>query len=178
MPNFQLKNLDHITKNVDVRLGETLQQLQAAINAISQQTASVPEGQQNVPAAPSSLTVTAAGGIFHIVIQDNNPSQVGLAVDYFVEYSTTSGFQNPHPIHLGPSRDTRQNLGNQTLYWRCYAQYSRASQVSAYTYYGSPSAVVGGGAVSGPSIPQPAGSGTSPSSGFNAGYGWGKLSTR
>lgn len=179
-PTFQLVHLDTLTKQ-DPRLGETLRQIQLAISNIATQNASAPEGLPEAPAAPTSLSVTAAGGIFDVAINDNNPVQTGIAPDYFLEYSTTPGFSTPTVVYLGPTRNWRRSLGNITLYFRTYAQYGRASQPSPTIYFGSaqtPTAVVGGGAVSGPT-PQPStGSGTAPSTGFDGGAGYGKKSVR
>lgn len=180
MPNFQFTHLDYLTQQ-DPRLGETFKQLQDVINNISQQTASVPQGQQTPPAPPSSLAVVASGGIFDIAIQDNNPSVTGIAPDYFLEYSTTPGFQTPVQIHLGPARNHRVTLGNQTLYWRSYSQYGRASAASGKVYFGNagaPTPVVGGGAIAGPTVQASAGSGTGPTSGYDGGNGYGVPSTR
>lgn len=179
-PQFEVKNLDYITQD-DARYGEAFRQLQTIINNLAQQTASAPEGLPDAPAAPTELVVTAAGGIFDIAIKDNNPSQIGIAPDYFLEYSSSASFTTPTQVYLGPVRNWRRSLGNQTLYWRCFAQVGRASQPSAKVYFGnpaSPTPVVGGGATSGPA-PQPSqGSGTGPTSGQDGGIGYGKRSVR
>lgn len=179
-PQFQLKNLDYISQD-DARYGEAFRQLQTVINNLAAQTASAPEGLPDPPAAPTSLVVTAAGGIFDIAISDNNPSQSGIAPDYFLEYSTSQSFATPTVIHLGPTRNWRRMLGNQTLYFRCYSQFGRASQPSPTIYFGNaaaPTPVVGGGATSGPT-PQPStGSGTGANSGQDGGIGYGRRSAR
>lgn len=179
-PQFQVKNLDYITQD-DARYGEAFRQLQTIINNLAQQTATAPEGLPDAPAAPTSLVVTAAGGIFDVAITDNNPAQNGIAPDYYVEYSTTPGFTTPTVIYLGPTRNWRRTLGNQTLYFRCYSQFGRASQASPIVYFGNaaaPTPVVGGGATAGPT-PQPSqGSGTGPTSGQGGGHGYGPKSVR
>ena len=182
MPNFQITNLPYHAKD-DPRLAESFQQIQDAINNLAQQTASVPVGQQAAPSAPSALSVTGSGGIFDIQIQDNNPANTGIAPDYFLEYSTTPGFTPSATIqvHIGPVRNTRLSLGNQTLYWRVYSQNGRASQTSGKTYFGSqssPTPVAGGGAISGPAIQPSAGSGTGPTTGQAPGVGYGILPVR
>jgi hypothetical protein len=174
-PQFQLVHLDYILKD-DVRYGETFRQLQAAINNLAAQNASAPEGLPDPPAAPSALVVTAAGGIFDVAITDNTPEQTGIAPDYFLEYSTTPSFGTPTVVYLGPTRNWRRSLGNQTLYFLCYSQFGRASQPSPKVYFGSattPIPVIGGGSTSGPA-PQPStGSGTGPTNGQGGGGGYG-----
>ncbi len=180
MPNLQIPNLDIITKR-DPFLGEALKALQTGLNTVATQTGATPQGVQSTPNAPSQLTVTAAGGIFDIAIEDNLPSQVGIAPDYFLEYSLTPNFIAPVVIHLGPARNHRANLGNQTLYWRAYSQNGRASQPSRKTYFGpqpSPTPVVGGGSISGPNPLASAGSGTAPTNGTRGGSGYGVLPVR
>lgn len=179
-PQLQLQHLDYLT-NKDPRLGEAFKQIQAVLNNMAAQTATAPEGLPDPPAPPSAIRVTAAGGIFDVAIDDNNPAQTGIAPDYYVEYSTTPSFNQPTVIYLGPTRNWRRSLGNVTLYFRSYGQFGRASQPSAPIYFGSaetPTPVVGGGAVSGPT-PQPStGSGTAPTSGQGGGSGYGRKSVR
>ena len=132
------------------------------------------------PAPPpiSSLTITAADGVFEATIQDNNPVMRGI--EYFLEYSSAP--QGPWTVvSLGPSRGPwRQFIGNRTLYWRAYSQYP-TSAPSNPVYFGpenAPTGVLGGGALNGPAPGASAGSGTAPSSGLVGGAGYGKVSTR
>lgn len=175
MANINFRHLPALTLK-DPLLGETLQTIQNALNNMAAQAAISADGDLPAPGAPAQLSVTAAGGIFDITITDNNPDGTQLAPDYFLEYSTTAAFVQPSQIHLGPARVWRGNLGNQTLFWRCYSQYGRASQPSPFTYFGSsanPTPVVGGGAIAGPA-PQPStGSGTTPTNGLTGGAGYG-----
>lgn len=178
--NIQLRNLDSIRKR-DTLLAEALDDLVKAISTVALQTGSVAQGNAPTPAAPSSLNVTAAGGIFDIAITDNNPQHSGIAPDYFLEYSLTASFAQPVVIHLGPARNFRANLGNQTLYWRAYSQIGRASQPSPKVYFGNsvtPTPVVGGGAIAGPNPLASTGSGTGPTTGLQGGSGYGALSVR
>lgn len=180
MPDVQLQHLDYHTKQ-DPRLGETLRQIQSILNNLAGQTATTPEGLPDAPAPPTSIKVTASGGIFEIAITDNNPSQTGVAPDYYVEYSTTPNFAAPVQVFLGPARNQRTTLGNVTLYWRCYSQFGRASQASAKVYFGSvssPTPVVGGGATSGPAPLPSQGSGTTPTNGQTGGEGYGPKTVR
>lgn len=175
MPNFQIPNLPYHQQK-DPRLGETLQAIQDAFNTMAQQAGISAQGQQITPTPPQQLNVTAAGGVYDIQIQDNAPSQTGIAPDYFLEYSTTPGFVAPVVVHLGPARNHRVTLGNQTLYWRTYSQFGRASQPSSPTYFGTaqtPTPVAGGGTITGPNIQPSTGSGTAPTSGTRGGSGYG-----
>lgn len=179
-PNLQLLHLAYHTQK-DPRLGETLSQIQKVLNNIAGQTATAPEGLQSPPAAPTSITVTAADGIFDVAIADNDPTNTQLSPDYFIEYSTTQNFLAPTVIYLGPARNWRRSLGNQTLYFRCYSQYARASQPSPTIYFGTtaaPTPVVGGGASSGPTVQPSQGSGTAPTNGQSGGSGFGKKDVR
>lgn len=177
--NFQVKNLDYL-RGQDPRLAEALQSLQDAVNTMATQTGAAPQGPPSTPATPSALNVTAAGGIFDIAITDNNPSQSGVAPDYFLEYSTQASFQQPVVIHLGPARNHRATLGNQTLYWRAYSQVGRSSPPSPPVYFGGPRPipVIGGGASFGPNPLPSQGSGTAPTSGLQGGSGYGILPAR
>jgi hypothetical protein len=117
------------------------------------------------PLAPTSLSVAAANGFFDAVITDANPQR---GVVYFLDYSTTPNFGSPRTISLGPARTEYKQLGNQTLYWRCYSQYL-GSNASSYTYFGTqanPTAVVGGG-TAGPAPMPSGGTGAGPSTGAN-----------
>ena len=180
MPNFQVPNLEYLRAK-DPRLAEVFDSIQNALNNIATQTGAVPQGPASTPSAPSGLNVTAAQGIFDIAITDNEPSQSNIAPDYFLEYSTTQSFQQPTVIHLGPSRNWRGTLGNQTLYWRTYKQVGRGSQPSRPIYFGGPAqpvAVIGGGASSGPTPLPSQGSGTASTNGLQGGVGYGKLPVR
>ncbi len=180
MSNLQIPRLDILTQR-DPMLGEALRALQDSLNTVAAQTGATAQGTQSTPNAPAQLNVTSAGGIFDIAIQDNLPSQIGIAPDYFLEYSLTPNFSTPTQIHLGPARNHRATLGNQTLYWRCYSQYGRASQPSEKTYFGTildPKPVVGGGSITGPNLLASAGSGTAPTNGTRGGSGYGVLPVR
>jgi hypothetical protein len=180
MANLQLPHIDYLRQK-DPRLAESLQAVQDAINQMALQTASSPSGPMPTPVKPTSLQVSASGGIFDIAIADNNPANSKLAPDYFLEYSTSPSFFQPTVIHLGPARNHRANLGNQTLYWRAYAQHGRSSQPSEPVYFGSqtaPTGVAGGGATAGPTPLTSTGSGTAPANGLQGGSGYGRLPVR
>jgi hypothetical protein len=174
-----LKNQAQI-KGLNPYLYESLVDLQAQVNSAASQVNAQPDGQNTAaPPAISSVQVTAAQGVFDIVIQDNNPVKRGVV--YFVEWSTTAAFNQPRVIYLGPSRDWRGFLGNQTLFFRAFSQYVETSGPSSPVYFGSlaqPTPVAGGGSISGP-VPQAgAGSGTAPTDGKTPGAGFGLTPSR
>jgi hypothetical protein len=131
-----------------------------------------PSGTIAPPGNISSISVTAANGIFDVAITDN--SSVVRGINYFVEADATAAFSRPHVYTLGPSRNARLALGNLTLYWRGYSQYL-GSQPSWPVTFGNPaSAVSGGGTTAGPA-PQPSmGSGTATGDGQQGGSGFGR----
>ena|ERR1700680_733154 len=161
----------------DPLLKEDLERIVTAVNQHAQTAGFDPTGPFPTPSAPTSLSVTALNGFFDAVISDSNP-QRGL--EYFLDWDTAPGFPAARTIPLGPTRTEYKQLGNQTLYFRCYSQY-RGSDPSPYTYFGTranPTAVVGGGA-SGP-VPAPStGTGAGTSAGANpfpsTGIGYGRI---
>lgn len=158
------------------QLYETIRDLEDGLNTIALHTAVSVVGPQVAPPAPVALNVKAANGIFDVQIQDNQPSDSGSTPEYFVEYSTS--LSGPWIVkHLGPSRNWRTSLGNQTLFWRTYSQYGRSSPTSDHVYVVGNAPIVGGGSA-GPTIQASAGSGTNPTSGLGGGVGYGRIPTR
>lgn len=151
----------------DPFVGETFRTIQDAVNraGITVGVDPSPAATYPPPTAPTSLSVAAENGFFDCVITDANPQR---GVVYFLDYSTTPNFGAPRTISLGPARTEYKQLGNQTLYWRCYSQF-QGSNISGYTYFGTqaaPTPVVGGGS-SGPAPMPSAGTGAGPSTGAN-----------
>jgi hypothetical protein len=153
-----------------------LDDLASQIQAGFRQVNATPAGITPAPPIVSALSVMAADGIFDAQIQDNNAVQRGVV--YFLEYSLVAS--GPWTvISLGPSRNWRGMLGNQTFFWRAYSQYP-TSEPSSPIYFGginNPTGVVGGGAA-GPTPQAPGGSGTSPSNGLSGGEGYGRQHAR
>lgn len=170
-------NYDHRSQIPDGPIKKALDDLASRISHVGVQVVAGTFGVTPAPPRISSLSVTAANGIYDIAIQDNNPVQRGI--EYFLEYSLTANFAQPTVIHLGATRNERRYLGNLTLYWRGYSQYP-TSPPSPVVYFGSASAptpVVGGGSA-GPA-PQPSnGSGTAPGNGLSGGQGYGSQPNR
>lgn len=162
----------------DPLLGRALDSIVEQIQNVATATASSTSGFAPAPNPITSLSVTASGGIFDVQVNDNSP--VNRGVNYFLEYSTTPGFQQPVVVDLGASRNYRATWGNQTLYFRAFSQYP-TSPPSSFVYFGpanNPTAVVGGGSAAGPAIQPSTGSGTAPNTGTTGGAGFGYTGAR
>lgn len=174
---LEVRNLPYL-RGQDAKLAEAVEDILKLVGNAATQTAANPSGLVGPPPTISSLAVVAANGMFHAVIQDNRPVLRGIS--YFIEWSTTPNFAQPHVIFLGPSRSHWMFFGSQTLYFRAYSQYPTGNP-SEPVYFGtaaSPTAVAGGGALAGPTpLPSP-GSGTAPTTGLNGGAGYGHEPTR
>lgn len=163
-----ISNLEDIRRD-NPRLAEALESLGRHIGAVADQTTATVHGTTQPPPPPDKLDVKAAGGIFEAAVTHNAPIQRGA--NYFLEYSTSPSFAQAYTLDMGASRNERRNLGNQTLYFRARVSYP-TSPPSDPIYFGSagqPTAVVGGGSVTGPN-PLPS-QGTGTSSGANGGDG-------
>ncbi len=114
-----------------------------------------------------SLSVAAADGIFDLAITDN--STLNRGIFYFAESDVTPAFASPYVHFMGSSRNLRVAMGNQTLYWRAYSQYLGSDTSEPVAFGTPPTAVVGGGTVSGPALQNSSGSGTA--SGSEGGSG-------
>ena len=169
-------NESHV-RQLDPLLAKALSDLEQRIANVATQVAASPFGETQAPPPIAALSVIASAGIFDIQIQDNAP--VSRGINYFVEYSTTPNFAQPHIVDLGASRSYRATWGNQTLYFRAYSQYT-TSQPGATVYFGSqnnPTAVVGGGSA-GPTPQASTGSGTASNNGQQGGAGFGYQPSR
>jgi hypothetical protein len=162
---FQVRNLADL-KIKNPRLYETVIDLITGIENVANQTNANPNGVIPPPNAPQALTVLGGGGIFDAAITDNSANYRGQS--YFLEYSANSGFNNPTVIHLGPARNWRGNLGNQTLFWRTYSSYP-TSNPSGSVYHGGamPESVSSSGTTE-PIIQPSQGSGTNNMGGFGS----------
>lgn len=153
----------------DPMMYETLTDIINGHDAAATQTNASSNGQTPTPPRINALTVQAKDGIFHASITDNG--QIYRGINYHLQYSTDPQFSAPITVHLGPSRDYRGHIGNQTLYWRAYSDYPTSAH-SQPVYHGGaqPLPVAGGGSQSGPTIPAGQGSGTG-QPGQISGYG-------
>ena len=141
------------------QLYEALRDITEAHNQLVQQINGNVNGAPAPPRPIQSLVVNAQDGIFHAQITDNGANYRGI--NYHLQYATDPSFSKPVTVHLGPSRDYRAQLGNQSLYWRGFSDYPTSAH-SDPVYHGgsSPALVIGGGSIAGPTIPPGQGSGT------------------
>jgi hypothetical protein len=174
----QIKYLDSIRSQgvFGQQVAEALNSLGIQVGNISQKVNVDPAGQQ-IAAPPNigSLSVLGANGVFDAAIVDAGTIQLGIL--YFLEYSLDINFTQPIVISLGPSRNWRGFLGNQTLFWRAYSQYTGSPTSSPVSFGTPPTPVVGGGAA-GPTIQPSSGSGTCSTNGQQGGHGLGPVQIR
>jgi len=123
----------------DWRIGESLRQIEDAINQGHATVGVDPTQPYPTPAALTSISVTAAMGLFTITLVDNANNHENL--NYFVQADSTPAFLNARTYALGTSLTLDLNLGNKTLYWRAYAKFPGSKQ-SPFTNLAS--AVIGG----------------------------------
>lgn len=169
---LNIRNISQI-RSSNPLLAEALESIAEQVGHVADQTTATLHTTTQAPPPPEALNVTASGGVFDFAITHTAPVQRGI--NYFVEYSQSPSFAQASTIDLGQSRNHRVFLGNQTLYFRTRAGYP-TSPPSEPTYFiagsgspAQPTAVVGGGAIAGPT-PQPSqGAGTS--QGANGGDG-------
>lgn len=162
-----------VIKQFNAKLAEALDSIQSQINSMAQQTTASAQGSTDAPPQISQVTVSAANGIFSIAITDNNP--VFRGINYFVHYSESVSFANPHVLDLGSSRNWRGMLGSLTLYFRATSSYP-TSESSPFTYCGTASAptpVSGGGVLAGPTLGSSKGAGSDSGDGLTTGTGSG-----
>jgi hypothetical protein len=148
---------------------ESLLSIVKGANQIAATTGVGAVGPSSTPNNSGSLDVIAADGIFDAAIMDPNPQRGEY---YFLEYDLTGSFSDAIVVSLGPSRNWRGMLGNQTYFFRWYKQLL-GSNVSGYAFFGgmTPAGVAGGGALAGPAPHDTEGSGTS----SQPGQGWGAI---
>jgi hypothetical protein len=122
-------------------LESVLKQLHDAHNNIGKQVNAAPVGKTPAPQPISGVTVTGAGGVHEVAIQDNTPANRGL--HYFVEWDTSKDFTNPRQESLGPDRQWRANLGVPgPIFVRAYSGYP-TSEPSEPVYHGSSAGPIG-----------------------------------
>jgi hypothetical protein len=154
------RNIEYVRKT-DARLAECLKDLQDGVNAAALQAGVDAKGLLPAPPSIGELNITAANGIVSASITDN--SGIYRAINYWLEWSLTPGFENPRLIFLGPSRTWDGALGNQTAYFRAYSQYPGSSN-STPVYFNGNAPIVLGGASPPPTTPS-TGAGTGTNSG-------------
>ena|SRR5208283_51783 len=116
------------------QLGETLLQIENAINQGHGTVGVDPTQPYPTPKALSSISVTAALGLFKITLVDSANNHENL--NYFVQADSNPAFLNARTYALGTSLTGDFALGaGKTLYWRAYAKFP-GSQPSPFTNFG------------------------------------------
>src|ERR1017187_8776573 len=180
---MSITNIDKITEENPL-LGEALQSLADAHDAMGQKLSVNPQGVSQPPPPHVSLTVTAANGVCHVVADHgNNPKTRNL--EHFIEYQNTGNWKDAQVEHLGVGNQRRiPTFLNSKVYFRSYSMYRDSTQRSDFSYAtvdhdGTPTFTTGvalahpGSAVltsttaslTGPPLPPSKGSGTSPTPG-------------
>ena len=139
------------TRELSPYLYEALQKIVAAVNSLGKRVGvdPVPAAQTATglnlpaPAAPASIAVTAARGIFSVALAAS--AGATNAALYFVELAADSLFATTGVYPLGTSLAANISLGNVTRYIRARAKYPE-SDFSPYVVFGgvAPTAVNGG----------------------------------
>jgi hypothetical protein len=168
----------------DATKGTLIQKLINGINSVADNTGSSAVGRLPAPAPIQGLNVTVGGEYAHITVNHNAPIRQG--VHYFVEVANNPSFIGAHPIHYGTSR-TRDPIhlapldstgAAQSFYARGFAQYPGSDPSEPVNYGGpSPSPITTTGTTRLTWNPS-TGSGTASNNGSQAGWGFGKRSTR
>lgn len=150
-------------RNVQKQLGNVSVQSNASLSGVS----SAP------PPALNSMHVDGGAGIYHVYLTDLNQN-LYRGAEYTAYYSQTPDFSSGyHPVHLGPSRDIRVNLGIPgPLYWAAHHGYGPASGASPLIYFGgSQPQPVSASATNAPALRPGQGSGTNFADQPPGGYG-------
>lgn len=156
---LKIRNLDYLRtadpatagKEYGARLYEALDDFNTAISNHLTQTNGDPAGEPQPPPPLAAINVTSTSVGHHISL--THPGNFYRGVEYHAEYSSSPAFTNPFPVHMGPAREFDAATGNQSLYWRAFAQYP-TGQRTAPVYLGGnqPRPVIGGNNVApGPS---------------------------
>jgi hypothetical protein len=155
-------------KGRDPYLHSIVDKIVKFVNLLGKSTGVAPPGHLPTPPTIGGIQVTAANGFFDISLTDKAVVQPGIV--YFVEFDSSSNFQNAHTVSLGAARHLHLGLGNQTLYFRAYSMYQASGVRSPIVVLGgtNPVAKTGGGAA-GPTLSPAQGSGTSQIPGYGFG---------
>ena len=154
----------------DLRLTEALDDITNGTNATAEKLGVSPVSTTEPPPSIAALNVSKlSDGSLHAVIQDHTP--INWGIHYFLEFSTTPGFEQPHVLHLGASRTW---VGpNVAPYWRAYSMYNGQSQESARVL--NSSIRISGSATG---LQPSTGSGTAAGNGKQGGQGFGTVPKR
>lgn len=166
-------NAPPMRTNYGQLIEEAFEGVQNQLNNLSGQTNGSLEAQQNSPPpALNAIQVDGGAGIYHIYLTDNNQN-LYRGAEYTAYYSTKPDFSDWHPVHMGPARDMRVNLGIPgPLYWAAHHGYGPASPPSPLIYFGGANPIpVSGAGASAPGLRPGQGSGTNFPTQPPGGYG-------
>lgn len=177
MPKPTVRNLVAIRQGTatPAMYFEAFSDLMSAVNNISTQGNTNPNGPVAAPPQISAVTAKVLSpGVHQVSIEDNSPVNRGII--YHFELSTTPHFETGTVVlaQSGPSKDAIVNTGAGPLFWRGFSQYL-TSDPSLPVYAGA--AVDAGGAARTTPLTG-AGSGTEPISKPQGGAGFGFTSNR
>lgn len=153
---------------------EALQDVQRQMDNVSLQTNANLQGQQNAAPPPlNAIHVDGGAGIYHVYLTDHN-ADLYRGAEHTAYYSTSPNFTADfHPVHMGPSRDLRVNLGLPgPFYWAAHHGYGPSSPPSPLIYFGGSTPIpVSGGGLAAPPLRSGQGSGTNFANQPPGGYG-------
>jgi hypothetical protein len=132
MADASIPRLNSILQR-DPEVGRALEYIQNVANNLGQQTNAAPVGATPAPLAPAQLNVVGGAGIIHAVINDPNPGYRGNS--YHMEVMPAGGNweTDAHPIHTGPARAYRGNIGEGMYHVRACSGYN-TSNPSPWVY--------------------------------------------
>jgi hypothetical protein len=130
--------------------------IQKQLRNVTIQTNASLTAQQNSPPSPlSAIHVDGGAGIYHVYLTDNNLN-LYRGAEHTAYYSEAGDFSDWHPVHMGPARDIRLNLGIPgPLYFAAHHSYGPSSPGSTLIYFGGsmPTPVYATGAAAPPLRP-------------------------
>src|SRR5690348_14210891 len=147
-------------KEINAHLYEFGKEVVGALNSLTRQVGVNPFQVDAALDPITAISVTGQNGIFDIQITDKVPRNPGI--EYWAEYSTTPDFGKgtTYALSLGASLNAHVFLGNVTLYWRAFPKYATSLPGAPQVFGGAtPTAVVGGGTIGGPTFQPSNGSG-------------------
>lgn len=170
MRSLIVRSLNHI-RNTPApdgnRIAEAMDDFLKGHSNVAKQLATDPNGGNVVPANVSQVQAQHLGnGVVDVSITDNSP--IARAINYHVEYDSSSEFTNPRGAHLGPWRTGTVVLPNGNWHVRAYSQYPAGGPPSDPVYAGM---VTVAGAASGSLFPSQSSGTGKPQQGGGQGSG-------
>lgn len=152
---------------------EAFQDVQRQFDNLSLQSNGNLQGTENAPpTALNGIHVDGGAGFYHIYLTDLN-ANLYRGAEYTAYYSETPNFEDYHPVHMGPARDMRVNLGLPgPFYWAAHHGYGPASPASPLIFFGGALPIpVSGAGSNAPALRSGQGSGTNFATQAPGGYG-------